>query len=527
MFFPDKKIDQRHNVDIPSIVLNGNRFHIDQTSIELLAEFLMVINAKKRINGEIDTDDLFPSEACMHDFSEMTYSINHRLYFKLFSLWTTGKQPKGGESHAYEYEHIIKQMSSCFEDNSNPERNLEILSNLYQGFQVAGATRDWSARSFLPLSKNLITGETIWGASAALKNKAGIDFEQAKEHFSHNKRVFYARGGEVLYLQLLLFFTKSKEDVIDWKNSNSDFWGMKISDKECDPVYLKSTIQEGFTKMYSNNSVPSGFDSFITLVEEVNSEERERFNYTDDQQVGFIPTDTWCLGFLFALDLSRLFQSQFSSMELLKELELECAFHSFRTMIFQSSSYLKRNHPVMAVVSDNCEDALLKTVSRRSFENVQQCIKNAYETIARENEEYSAVLKPLLDNPKELDKIHKEYGYYLFRKHAKDVGFVIPRTGGNEHFVINKDILVLLVSTTLVPGDSLTLESFLNDLRIRWGLVFDSDGFSEVNKDSGIPQKINDSEMLNWLIQMLDECGYYVSLSDSISLVKNTNIPLE
>ena len=47
MFFPDKKIDQRHNVDIPSIVLNGNRFHIDQTSIELLAEFLMVINAKK------------------------------------------------------------------------------------------------------------------------------------------------------------------------------------------------------------------------------------------------------------------------------------------------------------------------------------------------------------------------------------------------------------------------------------------------------------------------------------------------
>ena len=136
-------------------------------------------------------------------------------------------------------------------------------------------------------------------------------------------------------------------------------------------------------------------------------------------------------------------------------------------------------------------------------------------------------MKRILDNPKELDKIHKEYGYYLFKKHAKDVGFVIPRTGGNEHFVINKDILLLLVSTTLVPGDSLTLESFLNDLRIRWGLVFDSDGFSEVNKDSGIPQKINDSEMLNWLIQMLDECGYYVSLSDSISLVKNTNIPLE
>ena len=527
MFFPDKKIDQKHTVDIPSIVLNGNRFHIDQTPIELLAEFLMVINANKRINDEIETDDLFPSEACMHDFYEMTYSIDHRLYFKLFSLWTTGKQTKGGESHAYEYEHIIKKLSSCFEDNTNPERNLEILSNLYQGFQVAGATRDWCARSFLPLSKNLITGETIWGASAAVKNKVGIDFEQAKRYFDHNKRVFYARGGEVLYLQLLLFFTKRKEEVVEWINNNPNFDGMKITDDECDPSYLKRIIREGFTKMYSNNSVPSGFDSFISFVEDVNGEKKEKFNYTENQKVGFIPMETWYLGFLFALDLSRLFKSRFSSIELLKELELECSFHSFRTIIYQSASYLKRNYPLMAVVSDDCEDSLLKIVSRRSFENIQKCIKNAYETIARENEEYSSILKPLLDDAKKSDNIHKENGYYLFRKHAKEIGFVIPRTGGNEHFVINKDILVLLVSTTLVPGDSLTLESFLNDLKIRWSIVFDADGFSEVNYDSYIHQKINDSEMLNWLTQMLDECGYYVPLSDSISLVKNTNIPQE
>ena len=40
----------------------------------------------------------------------------------------------------------------------------------------------------------------------------------------------------------------------------------------------------------------------------------------------------------------------------------------------------------------------------------------------------------------------------------------------------------------------------------------------------GKKQDINEAGISDWFIQMLEECDYYVRLSDSLSLVKNTNV---
>lgn len=532
MFFPDKQIDSNTTVAYPSILLNGNRFHNDQPATELLAEFLMVINAPKKINfGDVAINEMFPEKALLSDFKEMTYSIEHRLYFKLFSLWTSGKHPKASESHASEYKVLLKDLCARFDEEMNPERHLEIISYLYQGFQIAGDTRDWSSRSFLPLSKNLITGETIWRASNAMKKGEVSDFAVAKNFFTHNDRDFYARGGEVLYLQLLACFTKSKEDVERMLKEKSFLSGIKVNTNEMDPAILKATIEKGLFAMYSSNNIPSGFDSFISLVEDIGqpdiTQKKEKFNFTEEQSIGYIPEETWYLGYLFALDLFRLFQSQFDAIDLLRLLQLECMLHTFRTMIFTASSYLEKDVPKMAIVSSSCESTELKTVSRRSFENIQMRIKTAYETLARTNQDCYEALKNKLSDPKQADGIHKDNGYKLIRKQAKSIGLVIPKTGGNEHFVLTKDMLVLLVSTTLVPDESLTIESFLEDLSSRWGMVFDEDGFTEVNRCSELSQRITDSSILEWFVEMLDDCGYYFALSDAISLVKNTNIAVE
>lgn len=527
-FFPNKEPSENALIALPGYYLYGQRFYSDQPAIELLAEFLMLVNAEKKIDGK-SFDSVFPDEVSL-DIESLKYSIDHKLYFKLFSLWPTGKHPKESQFHAQEYKDIIERLKKSIKCDDSDERHLEILSNLYQGFQVAGETRDWASRSFLPLSRNLITGETIWRASDAKKSNAE-DFNGVKKYFSHTDRDFYARGGEILYLQLLALMTKSKEDVKEWIDNN-DYSGIKVSEEELDPEVLKERITEGFNRMYSSKTVPGGFDAFIDFVERkgfehsaVDEEGKESpFNYTENMEAGFIPVDSWYLGYLFALDLLRLFSSQFDSIELIRLLEIECTLQVFRTMAYQSSKYLGKSKPLFAVVSENSENQQLIAVSKRSFDSILMRVKDSFDLIAAEEQLAETAREGKKFNESDM---HKKYGYAMLKKHLKEINVVVPRKGGNEHFVLTKNMLILLVSTTLSAGEALTVESFLNDLKIRWGFVFDSEGFTEVNKQENLKQMVSDFSIMDWLVDMLKECGYYIALSDAISLVKNSNISVE
>ena len=531
-FFPNKEPNENALIALPCYYLYGKRFYSDQPVIELLAEFLMLVYAEKKIDGK-SFGSVFPNDVSL-DIKSLKYNINHKLYFKLFSLWPTGKHPKESKFHAEEYKNLMQQLKKSIKCDDYAERHLEILSNLYQGFQVAGETRDWASRSFLPLSKNLITGETIWRASNAKKSDAE-DFNGIKKFFSHTDRDFYARGGEILYLQLLALITKSKEDVKKWINDN-DYSSIKVSEEEMDPNVLKARITEGFNRIYSSKTVPSGFDAFIDFVERKGFEhsaidestlddgKESPFNYTEDMEAGFIPIDSWYLGYLFALDLSRLFSSQFDSIELIRLLEIECTLQVFRTMAYQSSKYLDKSKPLFAVVSENSGNQQLIAVSKRAFDSILKRIKDSFDLIVEKDR-----LAEMSCSDKKFNEsdMHKKYGYAMLRKHLKEINVVVPKKGGNEHFVLTKNMLILLISTTLSAGEALTLESFLNDLKIRWGFVFDSEGFTEVNKQENIKQMVSDPSIMDWLVDMLKECGYYIALSDAISLVKNNNISVE
>ena len=54
-------------------------------------------------------------------------------------------------------------------------------------------------------------------------------------------------------------------------------------------------------------------------------------------------------------------------------------------------------------------------------------------------------------------------------------------------------------------------------------IVFDNDGFNEANRQNGLEQIVSDPDRVKWFTNMLDEAGYFIELSDSLSLIKNTN----
>ena len=106
-------------------------------------------------------------------------------------------------------------------------------------------------------------------------------------------------------------------------------------------------------------------------------------------------------------------------------------------------------------------------------------------------------------------------------RYAKRLNLVIPYSGGNEHYVLTKSLLTYLVATSIRPNNRVTLHTFLNIIRTRYGFVFDFDGISETSKYLNSKKQITREVPESWLIEMLDESGFLISLSDGYSLVEN------
>lgn len=507
-FFPSDNRKVNSEKLVPAYIF-GDRLFADQGKVELLSELLLICFSKKQLNGSIVIEDEpFPKLDQLYSISNIEYFPKYRVLFKLFALYdhqTGDGVVKGFEG---EYEKIIASTSKSFMSVSSDsfedkKKQTGILQALYKGFQEVGSNRDWCAQSFLPVSKSLIAGESIW-VKAKAKNLDS--YSDAKDNLKHDKRSFYARSGEVLYLQLLSALNHTKADVDMFLASSDRYKNLKVSEAEKDPNYLRYELNKGFNSLYECKS-PDFFNELIDSFSE--SEDGQK-----SVEIGFIPEETWIYGFLFAIELSRFFKSSFDIVDTVKHLENACVLQEIRTMLGESSRKLNATYPILPVVAPDCNNIRYKMISNEAFKYCQRQIKDALDLVADEVG---------LERLKSVQ--HSRYGHKLFSKLAKSIGFVLPPKGGLDHFVLSKDLIVLLVSTTLCPQDEiLTLDSFLTDLKIRYGIVVDSDGFCESNKQIEKLQEINDLSIYDWFIDTLMECAYYVQLSDSLSLVKNTNV---
>ncbi len=499
--------------------LFGHRFFGDQGKVELLSEFLLICISKKDIKEEDHRhlcDIPFPSIDNLEAIEEIKYKPKYNVLLKLFALYdhkTGGTEVRGFEDA---YNSIINREKSKIQNmNGNAEdkekrAKVSILQSLYKGFQEVGKNRDWCAQSFLPISDALLADESIWKR----KNNAISDKEGAIRALDHNSRLFYARGGEVIYLQLLSALNHTKTDVEKWlKDESNPFKDMNLSDDEKDPAKLKDCLNNAFNNIYKNKS-PEFFNTYVKGLKLDGYKDEE-----GEKKVGFIPSRTWGYGYVFAVELSRFFRSSFDIVETMNHLESACVLQEIRTMLGESANDQKKRYPLLPVVSPTCRNLIHKMVSNDAFKYCQQIIKDALDNEAEEERK-----KDLKDHKfKSTDYVR--YGHKLFQKIAKSIEFVLPPKGNLEHFVLTKDLITYIVSTTLVPdGLVLPFDTFLNDIKIRYGIVLDSDGFTEANMMMGKKQDINEAGISDWFIQMLEECDYYVRLSDSLSLVKNTNV---
>ena len=220
----------------PAIRLFGNRFSNDQTSMELLCEFLLVITSKKRID-DAEFATAFPPITLLIDWNnvELEYAPKARLNLKLFAFLSASRLDSRHLTHREHYAQIIQEIKNRISIDSNDKTQVvKTLENLLLGFQGAGSGRTWCTQSFLPLSKSLLACEAIWKETSARRfnpNRWGNLFLTRGKYFSTSQHAFYAGGGELLYLQICNAMKQSPDAIQSWNQEAN----LELKTEELEP----------------------------------------------------------------------------------------------------------------------------------------------------------------------------------------------------------------------------------------------------------------------------------------------------
>ncbi len=514
----------------PAFHLIGNRLYSGQSHVELLIELLLVINSPKRFEEE---GTLFTSVLPKMDVlrnwtdAQLFYQPKQRLNQKLFSFLSNSPLASRPQVQRKQYQYLHKQFKQSIstQQDTHKEQAASSIAALFQGYHRVGSGRNWSAQSFLPIAPALLAGETIWNEKKSLQTNPEAWEEVLKSistHFSFNRHMFLARGGEFFYLQICNGLKRPIEEIKKW----ADEVGLDFSKEELDPEVIHKKISNGFQalmeicpKTFSDiaNFINTDLDAGKTSdCSDKNREGEERFAST-----GWVNAESWKEGYLLAVELSRLLMSNCNLIEKIELLEMLCGTHALRSLSLSSSRVLEETYTLPwphfhMVVSKPAETNI--GVKRLAEESVKKIELNIYKSLRIDCfSELRADKKP-----KQLDDIDSDYGPKLYRKHGKAMGIIVPKRGKGARFVLTDELLRLLVLTCVEPGTKITYDSFRQRVTRQFGIVFNKIDLAEASKwINGGLVITTETENDLWVQDMLEAAGFLIHLSDACALIDN------
>lgn len=510
----------------PAIRLFGRRFLKEQTDIEYLIEFLLLLTSDKTI-GEMtlagaDHENWhgFPTGDQLLDWPEkapLGYSPKPRLMLKLFAFLANSNLETRHECHREKHRELIERLRGQVDRASrlSPDDTLSIVEKVLVGFIGLGGDRTWCTHSFIPLAPRLIAGESIWKRSAGLRNP-GLTWEDAwdKKLFTFTGHDFLCRGGEILYLQLCNVFQKIATDP-ETVRSFEAAMGHPAGTAEG----LRDRLENGLKAVLGNNPAPM-LDQIAGWVEAggaaVLPEDRDA---APRAQCGWCPSESWPEGYLFGYELANIAEAMLDPIEKVEMLKLCCIFQVLRTLSAQAARYWPAAPDgktgmtgyAWIVTAPDTRKQALKEISHWNLIRVQEMIHDAIRT-------------------RHIQSLKKEQTYKkgdeqssgLFLMLAKKIGFVVPYKGPGARFVLNEHLARYFVLALLRPGRRMTLKTFQSLLFRHYRAAIDGDPLAEAirwtNPRSGTGEL---SASAQWFEELLRATGFLIPLSDAVSLVQN------
>lgn len=535
--FPPLLLDFQKEDKNPAIQLFGRRFFSDQTISEYLIEFLLVVASQKRVGETIFAKGaLFPDIDLLRSWpsnSTLDYAPKAHLNLKLFAFIGSSKLETRHSSHRKQYETLKKEYSNKIQLSAgsrlDKEEALKTLENLFLGFQGVGGQRTWCAASFMPITRELLSGESIWKETRA--DAANVQsWDHALSFFSHSQRIFLARGGELLYLQLCNALRQDEKALKEWVQMA----GLGLPMENIKPANLLKSLKVAVTSILNAcppavgqlaNFLDKGVDTKTQLSTDFQTNNGEpRF-----ASCGWCPDENWQEGYLFANELLNISKAAIDPIERLEMLELACAVQVLRSMCAQGARFSQKSQSIVEgtgplkyvwVLSDpKGEHGVVKQISQRNLNAVQRLI-------------YDAIRNPEVQlgqdgmHEKEINKIYLEadrrYGHKLFLALAKRIGLVGPRRGAGARFRLNDKLVRFLVLAIIPPGERITYDSYKRLLFAHFGIAVDEQQITNACSWSGTSHLSSLGGLTDeWFTEMLDASGLLIKLSDSHSLIHN------
>jgi len=534
--FPPIALDLQGEDQNPAIQLFGRRFYPDQTTTEYLIEFLLVAASQKRVgNANIVEDALFPDLELLRswpDNSTLAYSPKAHLNLKLFAFIGSSKLETRHSSHRQHHETLSKKYLNLIQlpvgSRLGEKEVLNMLENLFLGFQGVGGQRTWCAASFIPITRELLAGESIWGETRAVADKVQ-SWDEALSFFSHSKRTFLARGGELLYLQICNALRQEKDVLEEWEQMA----GLGLPRENINPANLLKSLESALASILDAcppavgqlaNFLGNGVDAETQLKTDFQRNGEQRF-----ASCGWCPDESWREGYLFANELLYISNAAIDPIERLEMLELACAIQVLRSLCAQGARFSERTQSILEgagplkyvwVLSDpRGDNGVVKQISQRNLNSVQRQI-------------YGAIRNPEIQfgqdgmDENEINKWYRDadrkYGHKLFMNLAKKIGLVGPQRGPGARFKLNDKLVRFFVLAIIPPGKRITYDSFKDLLFAHFGVALDEYKITKACAWSGTPNLTTlGGATDDWFTEMLDASGVLIKLSDSHSLIHN------
>lgn len=521
--FPAVNIDEDLN---PAIRLFGKRFIKEQTIVEYLVEFLALLFSEKKI-GEDKIQSVLPSIERISEWDSVNYELEYRLpvkfNLKLLAFLGISRVDLRHETHKKHYENLVNRLKKQIKiNNGQVEDVIERIEELLLGFQGAGFERAWCGQSFFPISKGVLTQETIWNATYAKRKPIDNWFDSLRmfrKYYSVSKHRFMARGGELLYLQLCNVFLTPEEKISALAQH------LRFRDEsEMHLEKLHQSLQDSLPKL--SGKYTNALDQLVEYIEFLDKETHKLTN-KDDRWLTckWCPRDSWQEGYLFAVEIKRLLSALIDPIERLELLMTGCALQVLRSLSTQSLRYAGSPHAraggsvlgyAWVFSPPEASSRQQRLVSQRNLQVVQGLIQKAL----RHKDLRARVEGQKRDLYKEADT---KYGHKLFLFLGKKLGIIVPYRGPGARLIMTETMLRYLVLVLLHPGERCTYDEFLEKLYLHFGIAIEWRQLNEAMHWSGLP--VSDtvqSSRNSWFAEMLRAGGFLTELSDACSIVCNT-----
>ena len=495
--YPDVKIDKKE-YPLQSILF-GHRIQPSQTKYEYLIEFLQVAIAEKRGANKLleaptfTTTEMFPiSQAADGQFR---YLPKLRIGLKRFIFLPKSKLDGKAEVDKDAYKECVKVLESQITGgNATKKKNsITIIQNLLTGFSAVNQSRSWFDQNVLPICPEVILPEGMGIKSWRQKLQFNVNDPEVDEKFDYHKYTYMCRGGEVYYLHLLNAIAEHPEykTVIELR--------------------LNEMITSFPQFSYLCNFVQGNWEEYYVASKEVK---------TVEKRLGIIPTSFAKRNEQTLSELQNFLNSKSHPFEKMETLANGIILQIMRMMYLAAATDNESNCWVIDVNCAGHENIEAKKRAIAAFKHNEEVISTyLYHGL----EEY----RDLLDDKKDDQAIIKDAAndsYRLFRKLGKMIGVIIPNTGKGMRFSLSEDIIKFLVLSIIPPKQMITLDEFVHQLYIHFGMVIGPEQY-KAEITIGSVADVGDYSFLKANLdafgQKLKDCGFLRDLSDATAIVEN------